>query len=343
MTAPRAITRPVVLVTGAGGQLGSELLRASWGSRVEVCGYGSAGLDITNQAAVDAVVDGLRPSVIVNAAAYTKVDRAEDEPLRAEAVNATAVKTLAQAANQVDAQLIHVSTDYVFDGTKPGWYVETDPINPLGVYGRTKAAGEEAAEQAERLVVLRTAWVYGALGPNFVTTMLRLAGERDEIGVVNDQVGCPSAAGDLARAIVEVVGRTDYGNRPPPRRLYHLAGPDAMTWFDFAQAVFRHSRSGFDGNCRPLTTAQYPTRARRPANSRLDSSLLEDHLGVALAPFDQALSAVVAELETGTGRQGNRTDSTRPAGSTGSQPGPAPGPSPRPLSGRDRVEPRRQP
>jgi dTDP-4-dehydrorhamnose reductase len=287
----------VVLVTGAAGQLGRELLRAPWGAGIEVCGYGSAGLDISNQAAVHGVVDELQPSVIVNAAAYTDVDRAEDDPVQAELVNATAVKTLAQAANRAAAQLVHISTDYVFDGTRPGWYVETDPLNPLGVYGRTKAAGEEAAQQAEKLVILRTAWVYGALGSNFVTTMLRLASEKEEIGVVDDQIGCPTSAADLARAVVDVVERTAYGDDPAPQRLYHLAGPDAVTWFGFARAVFERSRHGFNGFHRRLTTAEYPTRARRPANSRLDSSLIDDHLGIRLSPLADALSAVVTEVE----------------------------------------------
>ena len=303
-----AVATSTVLVTGAGGQLGRELLRVRWGSQVEVRGYGSEELDIANQGAVDATVDELRPDVIVNAAAYTNVDQAEDEPVRAETVNATAVKTLAEAANRVDAQLIQISTDYVFDGSKDGWYVETDSINPLGVYGRTKARGEQAAQQANKVVILRTAWVYGALGSNFVTTMLRLAAERDEIGVVDDQVGCPSAAGALAKAIVEVVTRTEFGRDPSPERLYHLAGPDAVTWYQFAEAVFGQSRRGFSGIRRRLTTADYPTKACRPANSRLDSSLILDHLGVQLPPFQQSLSAVVTELETATGRQEMEAD-----------------------------------
>lgn len=296
---PRPIRpiKPVILVTGAGGQLGRELLRARWADHAQVCGYTSAELDIRNPDAVGSIVDTIRPNVIVNAAAYTAVDRAEDEPDEAEAVNVTAVKSLANAANHVDALLIHISTDYVFDGAKSGWYTETDPISPIGVYGRSKADGERAAQAAHKLITLRTSWVYGALGSNFVTTMLRLGAERDELGVVDDQVGCPTAAGDLARAITGVAAATEYGIQPSSKRLYHLAGPDAMSWFEFARAVFAASTRCHDIAVRPLTTDEYPTRAVRPANSRLDSSAILFDLGVSLPPVVHSIANVVDEIE----------------------------------------------
>lgn len=297
MSGMRRRSRPVVLVTGAGGQVGRELLRAKWPQGVEICGFGSDSLDIANRPAVNAVVAQLEPDVIINAAAYTNVDQAEAEPERAEAVNATGVATLAEAANEVEALLIHLSTDYVFDGSKEGWYRESDPVNPLGVYGSTKAAGERAAQQADNVLILRSAWVYGALGRNFVTTMLRLARERDEIGVVDDQIGCPTGAGDLARAIVGITEKLDFGGAVSPSRLYHLAGPDAVSWYEFANAIFARSRAGFSGTCEPLTTADYPTPARRPANSRLDSSLIKQQLDVRLPDLDRCLSAVIRELE----------------------------------------------
>lgn len=288
-----------VLVTGAGGQVGRELCRADWwgGGNVGLVGFDSNGLDITDRDAVLAAVEREQPDVIVNAAAYTAVDRAEDEPDRAMAVNGTAVGHLAEAADRADAMLIHLSTDYVFDGTKDGWYGEDDPVNPLGVYGRTKLAGEEQALDCGRAVVLRTAWVYGALGSNFVATMLRLARDRDDIGVVADQVGCPSAAGDIAAAIVRLVAATDGGRTPPERCLYHLASPTAVSWFDLARAVFAASDRGYGGTCRPLTTDEYPTKARRPANSRLDSGLLAREISIELPPFEQTLPSVVAEIE----------------------------------------------
>ncbi len=287
----------MILITGAGGQLGRELLRARWSDRAEVCGYTSTELDIRNPDAVGSVVDTLRPDVIVNAAAYTAVDRAEDEPDEAEAVNVTAVKTLASAADHVDALLIHISTDYVFNGAKSGWYVESDPIAPIGVYGRTKADGEQAADAADKLITLRTSWVYGALGSNFVTTMLRLGAERRELAVVGDQVGCPTAAGDLARAITSIAAITGYGSQLPPERLYHLAGPDAMSWYDVACAVFAVSERCDGVAARPITTAEYPTRATRPANSRLDSSAIALDLGVRLPPAVESIANVVSELE----------------------------------------------
>jgi len=295
---PAKVLKPVILITGAGGQLGRELLRARWSDKASVCGYTSAELDIRNPDAVGSIVDTLRPDVIVNAAAYTAVDRAEDEPEEAEAVNVTAVKTLANAANHVNALLVHISTDYVFNGTKAGWYTEADPISPIGVYGRTKADGEQAAEAAHKLLTLRTSWVYGALGSNFVTTMLRLGSERDELGVVADQVGCPTSAGDLARAITAVAAAVAYGTETVPRRLYHLAGPDAMTWFEFAQVVFASSRRCGDVVVRPITTDQYPTRAARPANSRLDSSAALADFGVELPPAARSIANVVGQLES---------------------------------------------
>ena len=264
---------------------------------MQVCGYTSAELDVRNPDAVGSIVEALRPTVIVNAAAYTAVDRAEDEPEEAEAVNVTAVKMLADAANHVGALLIQISTDYVFNGTKAGWYTEADPVSPIGVYGRTKADGEAAAEAAAKMITLRTSWVYGALGSNFVTTMLRLGAERDEVGVVSDQIGCPTGAGPLARAIAAVASAVDYGQAPPPRRLYHLAGPDAMSWSEFAQAVFSVSAQQSDVVVRPITTDDFPTRAARPANSRLDSSAIHHDLGISLPPAIQSITEVVNELQ----------------------------------------------
>ncbi len=291
-----AVLSTLVLVTGAGGQLGTELQRAAWPEGISIAALTSAELDITDRAAVLATVTRLRPSVIVNAAAYTAVDAAEDDEDRALLVNSTAVGFLAEAADAVGALLIHVSTDYVFDGSKPGWYLEDDPLAPIGSYGRSKAAGEAAALTAAQSMVLRTAWVYSAHGSNFVKTMLRLAGDRRELGVVADQYGCPTSATDIAAVIVDLVRvhRDDPAVNLP--RVLHVAAPDDASWHQFAMAIF--DLGGIDAGLtvRQLTTAEYPTRAARPANSRLDTNRLGTLLGRTLPPWRTSLAAVVAEL-----------------------------------------------
>ena len=217
-----------VLVTGSSGQVGRELGRTSWEPDVELKLADRAALDITNFDQVAAAAE-FRPDVIVNAAAYTAVDRAEEEPDRAMAVNAVGVGHLATIAEDLDATLIHLSTDYVFDGTKEGWYTEDDEPAPQCVYGLTKRAGELAALRAPKSIVVRTSWVFGALQPNFVITMRRLATERDEFGVVADQFGCPTAASDIAAAIARIVatGAQHTG-------IFHVAAPDDASWWDLA-------------------------------------------------------------------------------------------------------------
>lgn len=286
-----------ILVTGAGGQVGREVCRLDWPSGTEVVPLTATRLDISKPSMVARTVAAYKPDVIVNAAAYTAVDQAESDAERALAVNGFGVDALATAANATGALLVHLSTDYVFDGSKAGWYTEADPISPLGVYGRSKALGEAAAASADKYVTLRTAWVYGALGKNFVTTMMRLARERDELGVVADQFGCPTAAADIAAAIAQIIAATDGGRDGSPNKLYHLASPDDATWHQFALAIFDATAHGFGGNCRPITTAEYPTPAQRPANSRLSSQLIADELEINVPSWKDSLGSVVAELE----------------------------------------------
>ena len=282
-----------IVVTGAGGQVGAELARSTaWADDDQVTTLTRAALDITDDQAVTATLDRLRPDVVVNAAAYTAVDAAEDDEETARSVNATAVGHLADWAEAAGARLIHVSTDYVFDGTKDDWYVETDAIAPIGAYGRTKAAGEAAARRATDHVILRTAWVYGALGNNFVATMLRLGHERDELAVVADQTGCPTSAADIANAIIRLVDEA-----PDVRGTYHLASPTPVTWHEFATAILA-DRIDAGLVVRPITTAEYPTPAARPANSRLDSSALRGVSGIGVRNWQDALGEVVAELLT---------------------------------------------
>jgi dTDP-4-dehydrorhamnose reductase len=287
-------------VTGANGQVGRELQRARWPAGFSLRSVDRAQLDIVDEAAVRDLFQTLRPSIVVNTAAYTAVDKAEDEPAAAFAANATAVSHLVRYAEQCQACVLHLSTDYVFDGLKEGWYVESDPVNPLGVYGRSKVDGERAALAYPRAVVLRTAWVYGAFGQNFVRTMLRLARERQVIGVVADQVGCPTSARDLADALVKIASASLEG--AIKERLLHMASPVEATWYELARAVFAISSHGFKGELRAITTAEYPTRAKRPANSRLDSRRLHATLGIRLPDWHDSLADVVHELEVNPGR-----------------------------------------
>ena len=280
-----------VLVTGANGQVGQELQRADWPDGVSVVGLTRTDLDIADRAAVAAALRTHAPEVVVNAAAYTAVDRAEDEAEAAFRVNRDGVEVLNELTAEANIGFIHLSTDYVFDGAKNGWYVETDATNPTGVYGASKAAGERIVLTRPDAIVLRTAWVYGALGPNFVRTMLRLAAERDQLGVVDDQVGTPTAAADIAAAIVTIV---DSGLERGG--LFHCAAPDEATWWDLADAAITGAGLADGVTIDKLTTEQYPTAAARPANSRLASGKLADAYGVTLPPWRTSLAAVLREL-----------------------------------------------
>ena len=281
-----------VVVTGVSGQLGGELMRAVWPDNVVLVGLDRAALDLSQADAIIAKIVSLRPSVIFNCGAYTHVDLAEEDEATAERVNGEAVRCLAAAADEVNALLIQISTDYVFSGDKEGWYDESDPTGPTGAYGRTKLAGEKAALGAARSVVLRTAWVYGGLGHNFVDTMLRVANQRDEIGVVNDQHGCPTATADIAAAIVAVAMNPDRATQ----RVYHVASPQQATWFEFATEILSAQISSGSVAVTPLTTAEYPTKAKRPANSRLDCSAFDRDFGVTLPCWSESMPLVRAEL-----------------------------------------------
>jgi dTDP-4-dehydrorhamnose reductase len=247
--------------------------------------FDKAAVDITNAGRTREALLKAQVETAVNAAAFTAVDKAETEMKQAFAVNRDGAANVAAAAADADVGLIHVSTDYVFDGTKAGPYVESDPITPLGVYGSSKAEGEAAARRAcSRVVILRTAWVFGLEGANFVKTMLRLGGERDVLRIVDDQRGCPTFADDLAEGILKIVAHPTPGT-------YHLAGTGAATWFEFARAIFAHV--GHGPRLEPITTAQYPTPARRPANSVLDCTKAKRTFAVELPPWNDGLSRML--------------------------------------------------
>ncbi len=290
MTAP-------LLVFGANGQVAQEIGRIAAGLGFTATLAGRDRVDLLSQDG-SAVLDALRPRAVINAAAYTAVDRAEQEPAAAYRLNGEVPGLLAQACRDRGLAFVHISTDYVFDGSKDGAYVETDPRAPLGVYGASKAKGEEAiAAVGGDYAIVRTAWVYSAFGANFVKTMLRLAATRDELGVVGDQQGCPTWAQDVAKATLLLSQRLVKGD-PAAQGLFHAAGEGDASWADFAAAIFAGSaaRGGPTARVNPITTADYPTPARRPANSRLDCERLQQVLDWRPAPWRDSLSICLDEL-----------------------------------------------
>lgn len=293
-----------VLILGTPGQLGHELMRAAWPAGTELIGLAYPEFDMARPENVDAAVADNACDVVVNATAYTAVDKAETEQELAHAVNAAGVERLALACKAKGIPLIHVSTDYVFDGSKDGVYVETDPVCPVNVYGATKEAGETLLRAAwERHVILRTSWVYAAHGANFIKTMLRFGRERDEMRVVDDQHGAPTSAADLAAAIVAICGQI-VGKTDAPWGAYHLTGSGWTTWAGFADHVFQ--RLAREEGKRPklirIATTDYPTPAKRPANSRLDCSKIERAFGVKLPHWEESVDRVLDELLAETAR-----------------------------------------
>jgi len=277
-----------VLVAGREGQLARALAAAFGAAGHAVTALEPPALDLTDRASLAAALRG-EPDLVINAAAYTAVDRAEDEPALARAVNATGAGWLAEAAAAHGVPLIHVSTDYVFDGTKGAPYGEADAPNPLGTYGASKAEGERLVLAAHpRATVIRTAWVCSKDGSNFVRTMLRLAQEREELRVVADQQGAPSFADDLAAAMLRMAPRLLAGEGCG---LFHLTGAPHTTWHGFAAAILDAAASRGHPRPRltPITTADYPTRARRPADGRLDCARIAAVHGIAPADWRVSL------------------------------------------------------
>jgi dTDP-4-dehydrorhamnose reductase len=265
--------------------------------KVELIAPGRSEADLRDTARLTKVVERSAPDVVINAAAYTAVDKAESEPELARAVNTAAPAALARAAAAIGVPLIHLSTDYVFDGRKTAPYEVDDPVNPLSVYGETKAAGEAGVRAAGGPhVILRTSWVYGALGGNFVKTMLRLAVDRSEIRIVDDQWGAPTAAADIADAVMTIAaslmdGGSEYGT-------FHFTAEGATTWRRFADRIFAEgAKAGLSvPKTIAITTEEYPTPAQRPLNSRLECSRVEGAYGLARRPWPDALATTMREL-----------------------------------------------
>ena len=289
-----------IFVVGEHGQVAQALGRecASHGHTVRLAGR--ATIDLTSRTALSAEISSFQPDLVINAAAYTAVDKAEDEREQAFGINRDGAGNVAAAAAVVCAPLIHLSTDYVYDGAKPSPYVETDPPQPIGVYGASKLAGEAAViGVGGDHVILRTSWVCSPDGNNFVRTMLRLARQRDEIGVVDDQWGAPTFAADLANAILSIGEILLSSNdRSGIAGIYHICGSGETTWCRFARAIMKGSAEKDGPSCqvRAITTQEYPTRAKRPANSRLDCSKLAGIFGLHMPPWDVSLISCLDQV-----------------------------------------------
>lgn len=291
----------MILLFGANGQLGQEMTRASAARAMPLVALSHVQADIADRAAVADAIRRHGPSLVVNAAAYTKVDLAETEIEAARNANEIGPANIASACAAADIPLIHISTDYVFDGSKPGAYVESDPIAPINAYGRSKAAGERAVREMSPLhVIIRTSWVYGEFGQNFLRTMLRLAAMRDELRVVADQSGCPTSTADLADAILAVAPQL-----PGAKKIwgtYHFVGSGVTTWHGFASRIVAAQAplTGRWPHVTPIATAEFPTPARRPANSELDCSLFARVFGVRGRPWTTETDRITRALVSAT-------------------------------------------
>jgi len=296
-----------IMITGGEGQLGTELIAQSAAHGIEVLAPTLAEMDLTQPTHVDAFWDAFRPAAVINAAAYTAVDRAETEAELAFAVNAGAPAYLARRCSREKIPLVHISTDYVFDGLKTSPYLEEDPIAPQSVYGHSKAAGESAVRGAlDRHLIIRTSWLYSAHAANFVKTVMRLAAERDELRIVDDQVGSPTCAADLAGAILAIADRLNTGEEAP-WGTYHYCGSGVTSWYGLARYVLetlvsRKHMASF--RITPISTAQYPAPARRPPYSVLDCRRIESRFGLTRPTWQSSVVKTVDRLL--------RTDGSRP-------------------------------
>ncbi|MCB1778355.1 MAG: dTDP-4-dehydrorhamnose reductase [Candidatus Competibacteraceae bacterium] len=287
-----------IIVIGAQGQVGWELTRRALALGHNVLAWDQVELDITDAVAVNQTLDASGADIVINAAAYTAVDKAEQEPERAFAVNRDGPVHLATACARLNIPLLHISTDYVYDGAKTEPYVETDPTTPMSVYGASKLAGDEAVCRLwSRHLILRVSWVFGVHGHNFVKTILRLAREREELRVVADQRGCPTFAGDIADALLELSGRIAEIDARDAWGTYHYCGAPATTWHGFASAIVEMARQQEPlpvKTVTAITTVDYPTPAARPVNSVLDCTKLTTQFDMRPRPWQEGLQQVLS-------------------------------------------------
>ncbi|MGX9460158.1 dTDP-4-dehydrorhamnose reductase [Shewanella sp. A14] len=288
-----------ILITGCHGQVGASLTeQLANHENAEVLALDREHLDITNRDAVNSAVTDFKPNIIINAAAHTAVDKAEEEIELSYAINRDGPKYLAQAAQIVGAAILHISTDYVFDGNKAGEYLETDATNPHGVYGKSKLAGEIAVvQECDKYIILRTAWVFSEHGNNFAKTMLRLGAARDTLSVVGDQYGGPTYAGDIANALIQIAKRIDEGE-PIEYGIYHFSGLPHVSWYEFAETIFDNAIGQGLIQIKPsltsITTKQYPTPAKRPSNSRLCTEKINKVFSIEASDWKIALNNIQA-------------------------------------------------
>ena len=287
--------RKRILITGANGQLGNEMrLLADEYENFTFDFTDIAELDLSHSEAVMEYCERTKPSYIINCAAYTAVDKAEDEIELCRKVNRDAVENLAKAASKVGAKVLHVSTDYVFDGTKTSHYLETDPVCPASAYGNTKLEGEQVlVANCNDYVILRTAWLYSIYGNNFVKTMIRLGKERENLNVVGDQVGTPTYARDLADALMDIVSASEKGKFIPG--IYHFSNEGVCSWYDFTVKI--HELAGIT-TCKvnPIETKDYPTKATRPAYSVLSKEKIKADYGIHIPTWEESLADCIAKL-----------------------------------------------
>jgi dTDP-4-dehydrorhamnose reductase len=293
---------PRILLFGATGQLGRELQR-SFADAGEIVACDRSSVDLSSADQVRSTIERVGPNVILNAAAYTAVDKAESERQQAKAINADAPRVMAEQALRRNALLVHYSTDYVFDGSKNSPWIETDDTNPLNTYGASKLAGEEAVRQVGgRYLIFRTSWVYGPHGQNFLFTMLRLARQRDELRIVDDQHGAPTtsiALADATRSAVDAVLAGKPGAAEDWAGVYHITCSGSVSWCGFARAIFERGRDLLEGKVPRVVgipSSEYPTPARRPHNSVLSCEKLRTRFGMALPAWQDALDAVMQQI-----------------------------------------------
>ncbi len=291
-----------ILIAGSKGQLGQELEKQGKKSGFEMLAVDLPQLDITDKVQVETITKTFQPSLIVNASAYTNVDKAEKEHDLAFAVNRSGPANLADVCVKADKPLFHISTDYVFDGNKGSPYFETDPVSPLGVYGRSKEQGETAVRSCIKAhIIVRTSWLYSEYGHNFVKTMLRLGKEKKVLRVVADQYGSPTCAAELAETILAIAGRIKNG-LPMHWGTYHYCGFGITTWHKFAETIFELAKPYGQmeiTRVEPVSTAGYPTPAKRPVFSALDCSLIKKHYGITPKPWQDALKRTINHIFSG--------------------------------------------